>query len=343
MRLAGLRQRALPGGRASLELLATRPPAVLLRSTYRRDRAVARPALARPSAGHAQARRTIMSADGRPWTCAGPLMLGEIERLRSAAVRLLLLVSAAAGRWRLHLLLPLGAAARGACARPRPRRTDPGRAAPAANLARARLWRDARDQRRSAAGDVRQSARLARHHRHDQRRRAWRGARRLLARLHASRSRLPRAARRARSARWRCCSLLAGRRADTRDPAARRPRDFARRRRRDQPGARARPLPLRFLRRLRLADGQLRRPQPRPGGRRAGPGRHRRASCCCAAPARSTCMALGEDVAASLGHPAAPLGARSRRPDRDRRRRLRRRSPARSASSAWSRRSSRGG
>ena len=41
--LAGLRQRALPGGRASLELLATRPPAVLLRSAYRRDRALARP------------------------------------------------------------------------------------------------------------------------------------------------------------------------------------------------------------------------------------------------------------------------------------------------------------
>ncbi len=36
MRAWRLRQRALPGGRASLELLATRPPAVLLRSAYRR-------------------------------------------------------------------------------------------------------------------------------------------------------------------------------------------------------------------------------------------------------------------------------------------------------------------
>ena len=39
MRLAGFASARLPGGRASLELLATRPPAVLLRSTYRRDRA----------------------------------------------------------------------------------------------------------------------------------------------------------------------------------------------------------------------------------------------------------------------------------------------------------------
>jgi hypothetical protein len=37
MRLAGLKQAFLPGGRASLEMLATRPPAVLLRSAYRRN------------------------------------------------------------------------------------------------------------------------------------------------------------------------------------------------------------------------------------------------------------------------------------------------------------------
>jgi iron complex transport system substrate-binding protein len=81
MRLAGLRQRALPGGRASLELLATRPPAVLLRSSYRRsERSVGQTwlehPLARPKSSH------ILEIDGRPWTCAGPLMLGAIERLR---------------------------------------------------------------------------------------------------------------------------------------------------------------------------------------------------------------------------------------------------------------------
>ncbi len=37
MRMAGLKQRSLTGGRATLELLATRPQAVLLRSTYRRS------------------------------------------------------------------------------------------------------------------------------------------------------------------------------------------------------------------------------------------------------------------------------------------------------------------
>jgi iron complex transport system substrate-binding protein len=83
MGLAGLKQRSLPAGRASLELLATRPPAVLLRSSYRRtERSIGQTwldhPLARPKAS------TIVTVDGRPWTCAGPLMLGEIERLRRA-------------------------------------------------------------------------------------------------------------------------------------------------------------------------------------------------------------------------------------------------------------------
>jgi iron complex transport system substrate-binding protein len=82
MGLAGLRQRSLPGGRASLELLATRPLAVLLRSAYRRsERSLGQTwldhPLARPKASK------ILSIDGRPWTCAGPLMVGEIERLRN--------------------------------------------------------------------------------------------------------------------------------------------------------------------------------------------------------------------------------------------------------------------
>lgn len=82
MRLAGLRQRPLPGGRASLEQLATRPPSVLLRSTYRRtERSLGQTWLDHPLA-RPKASSTI-SVDGRPWTCAGPLMLGEVERLRS--------------------------------------------------------------------------------------------------------------------------------------------------------------------------------------------------------------------------------------------------------------------
>ena len=81
MALAGLNQRSLPGGRATLELLATRPPAVLLRSTYRRtERSLGQVwldhPLARPKASK------IVIVDGRPWTCAGPLMLDQVERLR---------------------------------------------------------------------------------------------------------------------------------------------------------------------------------------------------------------------------------------------------------------------
>ena len=81
MRLAGLKQRALPGGRATLELLATRPPSVLLRSTYRRtERSLGQVWLDHPLARPKSSR--VLEVDGRPWTCAGPLMLGEVERLR---------------------------------------------------------------------------------------------------------------------------------------------------------------------------------------------------------------------------------------------------------------------
>ena len=82
MRMAGLRQRTLPGGRASLELLATRPPAVLLRSAYRRtERSLGQTWLEHPLASPEASK--VVTVDGRPWTCAGPLMLGEVERLRS--------------------------------------------------------------------------------------------------------------------------------------------------------------------------------------------------------------------------------------------------------------------
>jgi iron complex transport system substrate-binding protein len=82
MRAAGLNQRPLPGGRASLELLATRPPEVILRSTYRRsERSLGQEWLEHPLAKPKTSR--IVTVDGRPWTCAGPLMLTEVARLRS--------------------------------------------------------------------------------------------------------------------------------------------------------------------------------------------------------------------------------------------------------------------
>ena len=84
MALAGLRQRRLPGGRAELETLLVTPPAVLIRSDYRRGqmsqgvRWFDHPIVKRLSS------RTA-ATDGRAWTCGGPLMLDEVERLRRAA------------------------------------------------------------------------------------------------------------------------------------------------------------------------------------------------------------------------------------------------------------------
>ena len=81
MVLGGFRQRALPGGQASLEALAVSPPKVVLRSTYRRSQ----PSLGQRWLDHPLARRSAartINTDGRPWTCAGPLMIEEIERLR---------------------------------------------------------------------------------------------------------------------------------------------------------------------------------------------------------------------------------------------------------------------
>ncbi|MEO7786615.1 MAG: hypothetical protein ABIR77_02145 [Sphingomicrobium sp.] len=79
--LAGLRQRALPAARANLETLVRSPPRILIQSDYRSgqmsqgQRWLDHPLLARlPS------RR--MATDGRRWTCAGPLLIDEIERLR---------------------------------------------------------------------------------------------------------------------------------------------------------------------------------------------------------------------------------------------------------------------
>jgi len=84
MALAGLRQRAMRGDRVSLQTLLARPPAVLLRSDYRQgqyssgQRWLTHPAARRPS------RARVIATDGRLWTCMGPLLVGEIVRLRDA-------------------------------------------------------------------------------------------------------------------------------------------------------------------------------------------------------------------------------------------------------------------
>jgi iron complex transport system substrate-binding protein len=84
LRLAGLEQRPLPGGRASLETLLVRPPEVLVQSGYRSAQVSSGVRwLDHPIVRNAKAQR--LTTDGRAWTCMGPLMIGEIERLRAAA------------------------------------------------------------------------------------------------------------------------------------------------------------------------------------------------------------------------------------------------------------------
>ena len=83
LRLAGLKQRPLNGDRVTLETLLVRPPQVLVQSKYRR-RQVSRGTmwLDHPVVRNAPSRK--LSTDGRAWTCLGPLLIREVERLRKA-------------------------------------------------------------------------------------------------------------------------------------------------------------------------------------------------------------------------------------------------------------------
>ena len=84
LRLAGFRQRALSGGRVTFETLLTNPPKVLMKSNYRDgEMSSGVQWLNHPIVRHASARQIV--TDGRRWTCMGPLMIPEIERLRSLA------------------------------------------------------------------------------------------------------------------------------------------------------------------------------------------------------------------------------------------------------------------
>ena len=81
MALAGMRQRPMTGDRVSLETLMLRPPAILLRSDYRHgqysagQRWLDHPAARRPMNSR------VIATDGRLWTCMGPLLIDEIQRL----------------------------------------------------------------------------------------------------------------------------------------------------------------------------------------------------------------------------------------------------------------------
>lgn len=87
MALAGLRQRASRGDRVTLETLIVAPPDVLLRSDYRAGQYSGEQRwLAHPAARHAGARQEVRT-DGRRWTCMGPAMMDEVDRLREVLAR----------------------------------------------------------------------------------------------------------------------------------------------------------------------------------------------------------------------------------------------------------------
>ncbi len=74
--LAGLRQRAVAGDRVDREQLLRDPPAILVESDYRAGEMTRQSALPIPP------RARHLRTDGRRWTCLGPSLLPEIERLR---------------------------------------------------------------------------------------------------------------------------------------------------------------------------------------------------------------------------------------------------------------------
>ena len=78
--VAGLRQRDV-GGRIDTEGLLIRPPRVLVKSDYRSGQMSAEARwLNRPVLKSLPSWR--LRADGRRWTCFGPTLIPEIERLR---------------------------------------------------------------------------------------------------------------------------------------------------------------------------------------------------------------------------------------------------------------------
>ena len=81
MALAGLGQRKLSSAKVTLEQLLERPPQILLRSDYRSGQMSTGQAWFDHPIVRKLEPRTVRT-DGRAWTCAGPLMIAEIERLR---------------------------------------------------------------------------------------------------------------------------------------------------------------------------------------------------------------------------------------------------------------------
>ncbi len=82
MALAGYRQRAVAGDQLQLETLLAAPPQVLLRSDYRQGQYSRAQAWLTHPLARARGESRSVATDGRRWTCMGPLLIDEIERLR---------------------------------------------------------------------------------------------------------------------------------------------------------------------------------------------------------------------------------------------------------------------
>lgn len=82
MKLAGLQQRPLRGDRVSLEQLVARPPAILLRSDYRRGQYSGEQRWLSHPLARGTGKSRVIATDGRVWTCMGPPMVDEVLRLR---------------------------------------------------------------------------------------------------------------------------------------------------------------------------------------------------------------------------------------------------------------------
>ena len=81
MSLAGFTQVPLTGARLTLEDLLTAPPKALIISNYRSTEYSRGQAwLDHPLVRKSSVRK--VATDGRPWTCLGPAMIPEVERLR---------------------------------------------------------------------------------------------------------------------------------------------------------------------------------------------------------------------------------------------------------------------
>lgn len=82
MRLANLAQRPLASDRVTLEQILVSPPSVIVASHYRSGQfSLSQRWLDHPIVKRAPSVR--IATDGRSWTCLGPLMIAEVERLRA--------------------------------------------------------------------------------------------------------------------------------------------------------------------------------------------------------------------------------------------------------------------